>query len=196
MLRNTMLNNQYFSTLVHVQIRENKYNGNMSVATQNSRKVIPDRVVSLLKAEICNVCPLCGKFEGDTDRFENHHINHDPTISEYWNLIRICKECHKKSDENKNDGRRDRRLMQIKRSLFRQLIGSAGYDLLSMAKKYKVTSALYGIAEPLRVLGYIGFVRENAMKVGGAGHPTICDCALTPEGEDLVEKLKISIANR
>jgi len=168
----------------------------MTTTSPNQRETISSYVCSLLKEEICNVCPLCGEIEGGVDRFQNHHINHDSSVSEYWNLIRICEECHEENEKNKNDGNRDRKLKQMKRDLFRRRIGPTAYDLLSMARKYKITSTLNSIAEPIRELGYVSIVKQNAIKVGSASHPTICDCQLTPEGEVLVRELNITIANR
>jgi 5-methylcytosine-specific restriction endonuclease McrA len=65
------------------------------------RKPISDLVRSQLQAEVVNRCPLCGIFEKTGQEFTNHHINHDPSQSEYWNLIRICQSCHDDLSDHK-----------------------------------------------------------------------------------------------
>jgi len=153
------------------------------------RKVISDYINSLLMSEICNRCPICGKFEGTTETFINHHINHDSSISEYWNLIRICGKCHNKINKSKYDAIRDRKIKQVKKDLFRQLVGTASYEVLFLAYKHNITSTLPCLANPLLKLELISVAQENSMTVGIANHPTIGDYKITDKGERLVEQL-------
>ena len=81
----------------------------------SKRKVISDYIESLLKSEIVNRCPICGKLEGTLDNFTNHHINFNSSISEYWNLIRLCWECHEEINKYKEDGKRLRKIKLILR---------------------------------------------------------------------------------
>ena len=157
----------------------------------SDRRVISDYVNSLLLEEVTNRCPLCGKFEGTLDRFTNHHINHDSSKYEYWNLIRICKPCHAKIEKYKNDGRRDRKLWKVKRALFRNLIGSAAYDTLMMAHQFDVTSTLPGLARTLLKMELVSLEQANSMKVGVGNHPTISAFRISQKGKDLVEKLNL-----
>jgi len=157
------------------------------------RRVISDYVKSLLIEEIVNRCPLCGKFEGTVERFTNHHINHDPSQSEYWNLMRICPDCHSEIEKFKNDGQRDRKLWQVKRALFRNLVGAAGYDILLMAHVHGTTSSLRGLARTLLKMDLVTIEQENSMTVGMATkHATISAFGITERGKELVEKLKLN----
>lgn len=84
----------------------------------NNRAVVSDRIASLLIEEVSNICPLCGKFERTGEEMTNHHINHDPSISEYWNLMRICKTCHADLTKHKTDGTREKRVKLKKKENF------------------------------------------------------------------------------
>lgn len=156
------------------------------------RKVISDYIESLLKAEIVNRCPLCGKFEGTKEKFTNHHINFDNSVSEYWNLIRICLDCHEDTDKHKHDGKRLRRIKQIKKALFRRFIGDASYQVLLMANYYKITSTLPCLAMSLLKLDLVQVNFNNPLTVGGANHPTITDFTITSKGKEFIEKLNIN----
>ena len=156
------------------------------------RKVISDYIESLLKAEIINRCPLCGKFEGTLDKFTNHHINFDRSISEYWNLIRICWKCHENINNHKEDGKRLRKIKQIKKDLFRRFIGDASYQVLLMANHYKATSTLPCLAMSLLKLELVQITLKNPLHVGSANHPTITDFAITPKGIEFIKHLNIN----
>lgn len=156
------------------------------------RSVISDYVSSLLLEEVTNRCPLCGRFEGTLDRFTNHHINHDPLVSEYWNLIRICRPCHTKIEKHKHDGRRDRKLWQVKRLLFRNLVGAAAYDVLMMAHQYEITSTLPSLARTLLKMKLVSLEQANSMKVGVGNHPTISAFRITQRGKELIKKLNLT----
>lgn len=156
------------------------------------RKVISDYVESLLKAEIVNRCPLCGDFEETPDKFTNHHINFDSSISEYWNLIRICWKCHEKNNKHKEDGKRRRKIKQVKKDLFRRLIGDASYQVLLMANHNKVTSTLPCLAMTLLKLELVQISSANPFHIGTANHPTITDFAITPKGEEFIKQLNIN----
>lgn len=156
------------------------------------RKVISDYVGSLLKAEICNCCPMCGVFEKTGNNFTNHHINNDSCVSEYWNLIRICKECHDEINKGQ-DGVRDKKIRQIKKDLFRRLIGSASLEVLLLADSQLdgVTSTLPCLAIPLLKLDLISVEQENSIHVGVATHPTIGDYKIRERGKELVRELNL-----
>ena len=156
------------------------------------RKAISDYMESLLKAEIVNRCPLCGKFEETIENFTNHHINFDRSVSEYWNLIRICSDCHKVLEKNKEDGKRLRKVKQIKKDLFRRFIGDASYQVLLMANHYKVTSTLPCLAMSLLKLKLVKVNLNNPLTAGGANHPTITDFAITSEGKEFIKQLNIN----
>ncbi len=156
------------------------------------RKTISDYTESLLKAEITNKCPLCGKFEGTIDKFTNHHINFDNSVSEYWNLIRICWDCHEDINKHREDGKKLRKIRQVKKDLFRKFIGDASYQVLLMANHYKATSTLPCLAMSLLKLELIEIKKRNAMHVGTADHPTITDFSITPKGRDFIEKMNIN----
>ena len=156
------------------------------------RNVISDYIESLLKAEIVNRCPVCGKFEGTIEKFTNHHINFDSSVLEYWNLIRICWECHEDINKHKEDGKRLRRVKQIKKYLFRRFIGDASYQVLLMANHYKVTSTFPCLAMSLLELELIRIESNNSMHVGSANHPTITDFSITAKGREFIQQLNIN----
>lgn len=160
----------------------------------SKRQTISDYVESLLKAEIVNRCPLCGSFEETTDRFTNHHINWDPSISSYWNLIRICTRCHDKINTQKQDGNKLRKIKQVKKDLFRRLVGDASYQVLLMANKHTITSTLPCLAVTLLNLGLVEVAHSNPMTVGTANHATIMDFRITSYGKEFVEQLNITDA--
>lgn len=139
-------------------------------------------------AEVCNRCPVCGSFEKTTENFTDHHINHDSSISEYWNLIRICQTCHEDINENKGDGTRDRKIKQIKKDLFRKLIGTASYEVLLLANESKITTSLPCLANPLIKLELIQ-TAGSKVHLCGSSHPTISGYKITEKGKELVQKL-------
>ena len=115
----------------------------------------------------------------------------DSSVSEYWNLIRICWECHEDINEHREDGKKLRKIKQIKKDLFRKLIGDASYQVLLMANHYKVTSTLPCLAMSLLKLQLIEINSTNPLHVGGANHPTITDFAITPKGKEFIEELNL-----
>lgn len=155
------------------------------------RKGISDYVNSLLLAETINRCPLCGRFEGTTDKFDSHHINHDPSVSKYWNLIRLCRPCHDDLTKFRQDGARERRVRQVKKDLFRHLVGDASFQVLIMANEYGVTSTLPSLAMSLLRLELVRVKRSNPMTVGVAKHSTIVDVEIVDAGREIIEQLKI-----
>ncbi len=158
----------------------------------SKRKAVSDYVESLLMAEIGNRCPLCGNFEGTSDTFTNHHINHNSSASEYWNLIRICDKCHKKNFMDKDDTKRDRKLRQIKKDLFRRVIGPASYEVLLLANEYERTVALPCLANSLLKLELICIFKKNVFSVGTAkGQSTFAEYKITEKGKELVLKLSL-----
>jgi 5-methylcytosine-specific restriction endonuclease McrA len=40
-------------------------------------------------------CPDCGRGAGQVYQFEVHHIDRDPTNGRLWNLIGVCRRCHR-----------------------------------------------------------------------------------------------------
>lgn len=142
--------------------------------------------------EIINRCPIRGEFETPDNLFTNHHINHNPRISEYWNLIRICQSCHAELTSFKEDKSREKRVYEIKRDLFRNFVGSASYEILLMAYKYQITSSLLALANPLVRLGYLKVHQENICSFGNVKHWTFNDYIITPTGKEIVEKLKLN----
>jgi hypothetical protein len=155
------------------------------------RSTISDYVNSLLGAETVNRCPLCGKFEGTTDKFNNHHIDHNPSCSEYWNLIRLCDSCHDELTKNKNDGTRERKVRQVKQDLFRRLIGDASYNVLLIANKYGITGAFPALALSLLRLELVSLMDNNPLTVGNCKHATIIDLTITDRGRELIKQLRI-----
>ena len=155
------------------------------------RRVISDYVNSFLLAETVNRCPLCGRFEGTVDTFTNHHINHDSSVSEYWNLIRICRTCHGDLTKNRQDGKRERKVRQIKKDLFRRLVGDGSYQVLIMANKYGITGTLPSLGMSLLQLELVTIKYSNPLSVGSAKHPTITDFEITPKGREFIDQLKI-----
>lgn len=119
-------------------------------------------------------------------------IYYDSSVSEYWNVIRICKKCHDDINNHKGDGKRLRKIKQIKKDLFRKLIGDASYQVLLMANYYKETSTLPCLAMSLLKLELVKISSNNPLHVGGASHPTITDFAITPKGKEFIEQLNIN----
>ena len=156
------------------------------------RQAISDYAESLLKAEIVNRCPICGTFEETRDTFTNHHIDGDPSVSDYWNLIRICLPCHERIHRVKADGKKLRKIKQIKKDLFRKLIGDASYQVLLMANKHTITSTLPCLSVTLLKLGLVDVANPNPFTVGTAKHPTIMDFRITEQGKVFIEQLNMS----
>ncbi len=157
------------------------------------RTTISDNVKSFLQEEVANCCPLCGKFERTGAEMTNHHINHDPSISEYWNLIRVCKRCHKDLTKYRNDGERECRVKRVKRHLFRNYFGPEACNAIVLAAtKGKITCS------PVTALmiarrGYLRMFEENVFTVGPATNITSLDTyEITNEGKDIVDKLRLA----
>jgi hypothetical protein len=146
----------------------------------------------LLKTEIVNRCPLCGRFEETADTFTNHHIDGDRSVSEYWNLIRICSPCHCRINEEREDGKKLRKVRQVKKDLFRRLIGDASYQVLLMANKFTITSTLPCLSVTLLKLGLVEVEHPNPFTVGTANHATIMDFQITAQGKVFIERLNIA----
>ena len=155
------------------------------------RAVISDYVTSLLRAETVNTCPLCVRFEGTTDQFDHHHTNLDPSVSEYWNLIRLCRACHDDLTKFREDGTRERRVRQIKKDLFRRLVGDASYQVLVMANALGTTSTLPALGISLIRLEFVRVKNSNPLTVGTAKHATIVDLEITDAGREIVRQLNI-----
>ena len=157
------------------------------------RTTISDMVHSLLKAEVTNICPLCGKFERTSQEFTAHHINHDSSVSEFWNLIRICRECHDDLTENKQDGVREKRVKEVKKQLFRTHFGPDACNALVLAAENdKVTcSPVTALMLVRRV--YVKMFRENILTVGPATNVSTFDIyEITPAGQVVVERLRLA----
>lgn len=155
-----------------------------------TRQAISDFAASLLGAEVVNRCPLCGAFEGSgSAAFTNHHINGDPSVSEYWNLLRVCRECH--DAQNPQDGGQLRKVKQVKRDLFRRLVGDASFQVLLMANKYDVTSTLPCLASTLLKLRLLQVENPNPFTVGGAKHATLMDFRIADQGRKFIRELGI-----
>jgi len=156
------------------------------------RKPISDYVNSLLLKEVSNICPLCGRFERTNEEFTNHHINHDSSISEYWNLIRICRECHDDLTEFKTDGIREKRVKLVKLRLFRDYFGAEAYKTLKIAVRDDRVTATPINAWELEWCGYLKIERENILTIGPATNiSTFNTYKITPLGHELVQKLGI-----
>jgi len=134
---------------------------------------------------------MCGKFEKTGEQFTNHHINHIKSDSHYWNLIRLCKGCHEDITKNKGDCGRDRKIKQIKKDLFRRLIGSASLEVLLLASKHKSTTTLPCLANILQKMDLIDVSNENVFSVGNAGHSTIAEYRINKSGVELLQRLNI-----
>ncbi len=162
----------------------------------NKRAVIPDLISSMLQVEVGNRCPLCGVFERTGNEFTDHHINHDPSISEFWNLIQICQPCHDDLTKNKNDGTRLKRVRQIKLRLFRNYFGPEAYKALYLAYKNNLVTATPITALELVRRGYLKMYTENILTVGPATNVSTFDTyTITVPGKEIVEKLGIDIIN-
>jgi hypothetical protein len=172
----------------------------MTVVTNNrpvkpARQAIGDDVGSMLQEEVVYVCPLgiskeCEKFEGIRKPFTDHHINGDPSVSEYWNLIRLCELCHKEiHDVLKNNGTTERQVKLKKKNLALLYFGPVAVNVLRLAYKYGSTSAMPAMAMKLLEKDYLKVVNPNTMTVGTATHFTFQDYGITPRGKDLIENL-------
>jgi len=156
------------------------------------RRVVSSYTESLLKAEIVNRCPVCGSFEETRAPFTNHHIDGDPAVSDYWNLIRICWSCHERINKQAEDGTKLRKIRQLKKDLFRRLVGDASYQVLLMANKHTVTSTIPCLAITLLKLGLVDVASANPMTIGTANHPTIMDFRITDQGKTFIGQLGMS----
>ncbi len=156
------------------------------------RAPISDRTKSMLQREVVNSCPLCGNFERTGEEFTNHHINHDSSISDYWNLIRICQTCHDDLTANRNDGIRERKVKQVKRNLFRVYYGPEAYKTLIIAyENKKVTATPINALELIRD-DYLKMHKKNVMTIGPATNISTFDTyEITANGKMIVEMLKM-----
>ena len=93
--------------------------------------------------------------------------------------------------KNRQEGRRERKVRQIKKDLFRRLIGDASYQVLIMANKYGITGTLPSLGMSLLHLGLVTIKYSNPLSVGSAKHPTITDFEITPKGREFIERIKI-----
>ena len=154
------------------------------------RTAVSDLIASKLVREVVNTCPLCGNFERTGHEFTNHHINHDPSISEYWNLIRICQPCHDDLTKHKNDGTRERRVRLVKRKLFREYFGPEACKALVLAAKNGQITATPINALELLEEGYLSIHTRNVLTVGPATNISTFDTySITEPGSKIVEKL-------
>ncbi len=152
------------------------------------RKPVPDSVESLLREEVSNRCPLCGDFEKTGEDLTNHHINHDSSLSEYWNLIRICTTCHKEHTKYKTDGVRERRVGLVKRKLFRDHFDPAAVSGMKVAYDKGSVTAMPLLVRELCERGFMVMQQENVFTVGPATNTSTLDVyALTLEGKLVFE---------
>jgi len=158
----------------------------------SKRSPISDRTKSMLQKEVVNRCPLCGNFERTGEELTNHHINHDPSQSFYWNLIRICETCHDDLTEHRHDGKRERRVKLIKRSVFRNYYGPEAYKALILAYENTEVTATPITALELVDDGYLSMSYQNVLTVGPATNVSTFDTyKITTDGKDIVEKFGI-----
>lgn len=156
----------------------------------SKRRAVSDRTRSLLKEEVSNVCPLCGRFERTGDEFTAHHINHDPGVSEYWNLVLLCSDCHDDLSKHRTDGTRGRRVRLVKRRLFRSYFGPTAVNAMRLAWENSVVVASPVDAVDLCVWGFMRIKRRNVMSVGPVtGVSTFDAYELTPEGRTVWERV-------
>jgi len=159
---------------------------------EKTRKPISDYIYSFLSREVSNICPLCGRFEKTNEEFTNHHINHDPSISEYWNLIRVCQNCHDDLNKHRADGIREKRVKLVKLRLFRDYFGAEAYKVLKIAVRDGHVTTTPITAWELRWCGYLEMEHENVLTVGPATDISTFDTyRITDQGRELVEKLGI-----
>lgn len=154
------------------------------------RQPVSDRVNSLLVEEVSNICPICGQFEKTGKKFTNHHINHDPGISEYWNLIKICQSCHNDFEKNKNDGGRDRRIHLVKRRLFRDYFGPIAVNAMKVAKQEGTVTAMPYTVHDLCQRNFMSSEQQNVFSVGPSTLSSAFDVfVLTNEGDDILREI-------
>lgn len=161
----------------------------------NFRKAIGDGIGSMLQEEVVCICPLgisktCERFEGLTKPFTNHHINGDNSVSEYWNLIRVCEPCQIEIHEKlRNNGATQKQIRLKKKNLALQYFGPIAINVLRLAYKYQTTSAMPAMTLKLLEKGYLEISNENISTVGAAKHATLQDYDITPKGRELIERL-------
>lgn len=159
------------------------------------RKGISDDVNSMLQEEVVYVCPLrlsddCERFESLAKPFTNHHINGDSSVSEYWNLIKICEPCHKEIEtKHRNNDAIQRRIKLKKRNLALQYFSPIAINVLRLAYKHGATSAMPAMALKLLEKGYLKVLNKNTFTVGMAKHVTLQDYEITDRGRELIDKL-------
>ena len=151
----------------------------------------------MLQSEVANCCPLCGNFEKTGQELTNHHINHDPSISEYWNLIRICQTCHDDLSDNRNDGVRERRVKLVKRKLFRDYFGPEAFKTLLLAYDNNEVTVTPINALELMAHDYLTISQKNVLTVGRATNISTFDTyRITNDGKVIVESLGLNNASK
>jgi hypothetical protein len=158
------------------------------------RRAISDEVTGMLIEEVVYVCPLglaqdCDRFEKIERPFTNHHIDLNPQNSDYWNLIRICEQCHKAHNARGQDGDLHRKIKLRKKNLALQYFGPIAVSVLRMAYQYPSTSAMPAMVLKLLERGYLEISNPNTFSAGACDHATMQDYRITQKGRDLIEKL-------
>lgn len=155
------------------------------------RSNISDELKSLLRFEISNQCPRCGGFEKEeAQSFQNHHIDGNRSVTEYWNLIRVCETCHHILQRNTANDRFVRDIKQKKKQIFRNLVGPAAYDVLMSAyEKNKVVTFPF-IARTLEGLRLVKLDHENVLSCGPVV-PVLNSYAITEVGKTWAQELRL-----
>jgi len=158
------------------------------------RTSVSDWVGSLLQDEIKSRCPKCGKFESDqSESFSYHHIDGNHSNSEYWNLIRLCCECHDRCEKYKGDSRYVRKVKRLKAHLFRDFLGHTTYDLLLRAYEKGSVLTFPFVARTLLQLGLGTLEQANPVTFGAAkDEPTFSVYSLTEQGKKWAGELNLS----
>jgi hypothetical protein len=166
----------------------------MSIPLMVDRAPTSDWICSLLCDETKGRCPKCGRYENDQPEFfTNHHINGKASESEYWNLIRLCKACHEKCAQRKEDEHYKRDIKRLKAHLFRDFLGHTTYDLLLRAYEKGSVLTFPFTARTLLQLGLGTLTQANPMSVGAAhDRPTFSVYSLTEQGRKWVSELNLS----
>ncbi|MEK7657536.1 MAG: hypothetical protein AAB412_07240 [Elusimicrobiota bacterium] len=82
-------------------------------------------------------------------------------------------------------------MRQIKKDLFRRLVGDASYQTLIMANKFGITGTLPSLGMSLLKLGLVAVKNNNPLSVGNCKHPTITDFEITIDGKEFIRELRI-----
>ena len=149
----------------------------------------------MLREEVVHVCPIgisesCERFESLNDPFTHHHINGDSARSEFWNLIRLCKSCHDVIHNIHSNNKKVQRQIRLrKRLLTLQWLGPLAVNVLVLAKRFQVTSAMPCAVIRLLEYGYLEIANSNTLTIGSSPHATLQDYRITKRGVELVEHL-------